>query len=71
MSDMELDPEGTVSVTEAAAFLGMTGAEAYELVFRGALKTVATPSGRRVVPLEVIRAWKRDQTEAGVPTPNV
>ena len=59
-----VNPEGTVSVVEAAEMLGMTGEEAYQLVFRRELKTVEAPSGRRVVPLEVIEAWKREHRAA-------
>jgi hypothetical protein len=59
MNEVQGDPEGTISVTEAAEILGLTGSEAYLLVFRRKLKTVAAPSGRRVVPLEVIDEWKR------------
>jgi len=60
-----LDPEGTVSVAIAAKELGITTREAVDLVFRRKLKTVAAPSGRRVVPLDVIEEWKRGH-KAGV-----
>jgi hypothetical protein len=62
------DPEGTVSVAIAAKELGITTREAVDLVFSRKLKTVAAPSGRRVVPLEVIEEWKHRQ-KAGVGSP--
>jgi hypothetical protein len=70
MSDVGsgLDPEGTVSVAIAARELGITTREAVDLVFTRQLKTVAAPSGRRVVPLEVIEAWKREHAEGGTAT---
>lgn len=46
--------EQTVSVTEAAERVGITTAEAYELVFAGTLRTVESPTGRRVVPLDAL-----------------
>ncbi len=66
MIDMDLDPEGTLSVTEAAEILGMTAREAYDLVFRRQLRTVEAPSGRRVVPLEAIDAWRRHNKSRAV-----
>jgi hypothetical protein len=56
----EVDPKGTVSVGKAAELLGLTIAEAYDLVFTKHLRTVEAPSGRRVVPLDTIEAWKRE-----------
>ena len=67
MSDVGFDPDGTVSVAIAARELGMTTEDAYDLVFRRELKTVEAPSGRRVVPLEVIDAWKRDHPVPSTP----
>jgi Mg-chelatase subunit ChlI len=67
MGEVDLDPEGTVSVTEAAELLGMTGSEAYELVFRRQLRTVAAPSGRRVVPVEEVERWQRMAASASTP----
>ncbi|HVM12805.1 MAG TPA: hypothetical protein VM287_00540 [Egibacteraceae bacterium] len=46
--------EQTISVTEAAQRLGITTAEAYELVFARRLRTVEGPTGRRLVPLEAL-----------------
>jgi hypothetical protein len=55
-----MDQEGTVSVAKAAKLLGVTTKEAYDLVFSKRLATVEAPSGRRVVPLGAIGAWKRE-----------
>ena len=46
--------EQTISVPEAAERLGITTAQAYELVFAGKLRTVESSTGRRVVPLDAI-----------------
>jgi hypothetical protein len=63
MGEVSLDPEGTVSVAIAAEILGITTREAVDLVFSRKLRTVEAPSGRRVVPLEVIEEWKREHAE--------
>jgi len=55
MSDVGSGPEGTVSLAIAARELGITR-ETVDLVLSRKLKNVAAPSGRRVVPLEVIEA---------------
>jgi len=55
-----MDPKGTASVGKAAELLGLTIAEAYDLVFTKRLRTVEAPSGRRVVPLDAIDAWRRE-----------
>ena len=46
--------EQTISVTEAAQRLGITTAEAYQLVFDRTLRTVEGPTGRRLVPLNAL-----------------
>lgn len=51
--------EQTISVSEAAERLGITTDEAYELVFARRLRTVATATGRRVVPLEALDQLSR------------
>ena len=53
-----------VSVAEAGRLLGMTTAEAYDLVFTRQLKSVEAPSGRRLVPLSAIEDWKRKRHSA-------
>lgn len=57
MSDV--DPQGTVSVSKAAELLGLSVDEAYDLVFSRRLISVEAESGRRVVPLEAIEAWRQ------------
>lgn len=54
--------EQTISVTEAAERLGITTAEAYDLVFARRLRTVESPTGRRVVPLEALREHSKHET---------
>lgn len=46
----------TISVAEAAERLGVTVAEAYELVFAGELRTVAGRTGRRLVLVDTLEA---------------
>ena len=53
--------DDVVSVPEAARRLGMTTAQAYDLVFTHQLKSVAAPSGRRLVPRSAIDEWKKQQ----------
>lgn len=55
----EVDPEGTVSVSKAAELLGLSVDEAYDLVFSRRLTSAEAESGRRVVPLEAIDAWRQ------------
>lgn len=54
--------EQTISVTEAAERLGITTAEAYDLVFARKLRTVESPTGRRVVPLEALQEHREHET---------
>ena len=61
MTSVESD---AVSVAEAARLLGMTTRETYDLVFTRQLKSVAAPSGRRVIPRAAIGDWKRQHTSA-------
>ena len=56
--------DDVVSVAKAARLLGMTTAEAYDLVFTRQLKSVAAPSGRRLVPRSAIEDWKQQHTSA-------
>lgn len=44
----------TISVTEAAERLGITTDQAYKLVFARELRTVESPTGRRVVPIDAV-----------------
>lgn len=64
MADMA---EQTISVPEAAERLGITTAEAYELAFARQLRTVKSPTGRRVVPLEALDE-QRTRAESGQTT---
>jgi excisionase family DNA binding protein len=48
------DVDDLVSVAEAARRLGITTEQAYELVFSGSLQTVASETGRRLVPAAAI-----------------
>ena len=50
MARMAHVTEQMISVPEAAERLGITPAQAYELVFARQLRTVDSPTGRRVVP---------------------
>lgn len=54
--------EQTISVTEAAERLGITTAAAYDLVFAGKLRTVESPTGRRVVPLDALPEHRNQET---------
>ncbi len=54
----------TISVSEAAERLGITTAEAYELVFARELRTVESPTGRRVVPIEVLEQYADEKAVA-------
>jgi hypothetical protein len=56
--------DDVVSVARAAKLLGMTTAQAYDLVFTRRLKSVEAPSGRRLVPLTAIDDWKKQHTSA-------
>jgi excisionase family DNA binding protein len=49
--------QGTISVSEAAERLGITTADAYKLVFARELRTVESPTGRRVVPIEAVEEY--------------
>ena len=49
--------ERTISVTEAAERLRMSTAEAYDLVFTQRLRTIESPTGRRVVPIEALHEY--------------
>jgi hypothetical protein len=53
--------EQTISVTEAAERLGITTAEAYDLVFARKLRTVESPTGRRVVPIEALKEHNKHE----------
>jgi len=55
---MDVVSDDPVSVAEAARLLDMTIDEVYDLVFTRRLKSVEAPSGRRLVPLAAIEAWK-------------
>lgn len=46
-----------MSVVAAARRLGITTEAAYDLVFRRQLRSVAAPSGRRLVPDEAVEEW--------------
>ena len=48
---MDSVTDHTISVSEAAECLGITTEEAYELVFARTLRSVESPTGRRVVPV--------------------
>ena len=50
----------TISVTEAAQRLGITTAEAYQLVFARTLRTIEGPTGRRLVPLGALFELTRE-----------
>jgi excisionase family DNA binding protein len=56
--------EQTISVPEAAERLGITTAEAYQLVFAGRLRTVESPTGRRIVSLDALEVY-RSHAESG------
>jgi excisionase family DNA binding protein len=62
MADVS-DP--TMSVAEAAERLGITVANAYELVFAGELRTVAGQTGRRLVPVDALEALVRLREATG------
>jgi hypothetical protein len=55
-----LDARELLSVPEAARRLGMTTEACYELVFTRRLRTVVSPTGRRLVPVDAV--------EQGIPT---
>lgn len=57
----------TISVTEAAERLGITTEEAYDLVFARSLRTVESPTGRRVVPIEALDELSSQQNSADEP----
>jgi predicted site-specific integrase-resolvase len=59
--------EQTISVTEAAERLGITTAEAYDLVFARTLRTVESQTGRRVVPLEALEELRTHREAASEP----
>jgi hypothetical protein len=59
--------EQTIGVTEAAERLGITTEEAYELVFARKLRTVESPTGRRVVPIEALDQLRSQQGSADKP----
>jgi len=63
-SSMKRVDDDVVSVAKAAKLLGMTTAEAYDLVFTRQLKSVEAPRGRRLVPLSAIDDWKTQNTPA-------
>ena len=51
------DMEQTMSVAEAAERLGVSIQDAYTLVFSKELKSVEAPSGRRLIPVDVVEEW--------------
>lgn len=53
-----------ISVSEAADRLGITTAEAYELVFARELPTVESRTGRRVVPIEALEKYAEEKALA-------
>jgi excisionase family DNA binding protein len=59
--------EQTISVSEAAQRLGITTERAYELVFAQTLRTVEDSTGRRLVPLEALDEFRRQQKSAEEP----
>lgn len=59
--------EQTISVTEAAQRLGITTAEAYQLVFARTLRTVEGPTGRRLVPLDALSELSAREESAQEP----
>jgi len=52
------DPPGTVGLLEAARQLGVTFEEVFALVCSRRLKSVEASTGRRLVPVSVLDAWK-------------
>lgn len=58
-----VDPD-VVSIGRAAELLDMTTREVVDLVFTRQLKSVAAPSGRRLVPRSAIADWKKQHTSA-------
>ncbi|MBA2317840.1 MAG: hypothetical protein H0V93_08690 [Euzebyales bacterium] len=50
--------EDLVSIPEVARQLGIATEEAYDLVLGRQLRSVESESGRRLVPVEVISAWR-------------
>lgn len=57
--------EQTISVPEAAERLGITTAEAYDLVFARKLRTVESSTGRRVVPLDALHEQHQQEAASG------
>ncbi len=55
----------TVSLPEAARRLGLTMAEVWDLVMDRGLRSVAAPSGRRVVPLDALEDYRNAQQSVG------
>lgn len=62
---VDVSSDQTISVAEAAERLGITVAEAYELVFAGELRTVAGQTGRRLVLVVALAALLRQREAAG------
>lgn len=64
---MTLAPErGTLSVVEAAAWLGISRSKAWELVARGDLPSFHIGRSRRL-SVERLQAWIREQEAAELP----
>lgn len=61
---MDSAMQETISVSEAAERLGITTAEAYELVFARELRTVESPTGRRAVPIQALEEYADHQAVA-------
>lgn len=51
----------TVSMPEAARRLGLTMAEVWDLVMDRELRSVAAPSGRRIIPLDALEDYRKAQ----------
>jgi excisionase family DNA binding protein len=54
-----VDVEETISVAEAAERLGISGEDAYMLVFSKKLRSIEAPSGRRLIPVDAVDEWLR------------
>lgn len=51
----------TVSMPEAARRLGLTMAEVWDLVLDRKLRSVAAPSGRRIIPVDALEDYRKAQ----------
>jgi hypothetical protein len=65
LRDLDDDQDGsmtdreTVSMGEAAERLGLTIEEVFDLVFDRVLRSIAAPSGRRIIPLDALEDYRR------------